>query len=133
MRCLVAAARSAQPVQDAAWNSAAVHHLQSIAMSLPFYSSPALTLSISMCEFCCRSMPWKTRILMLAWIFEKLLGRSCPWQGRVLDVKMSLSTHRLCVTAFSTARRVVATTQVCVLVQILCKSQQRLQNHHSLS
>ena len=43
MRILAAMARSATPVQDAAWNAAALRHLQDIAASLHFYSSPALT------------------------------------------------------------------------------------------
>jgi hypothetical protein len=47
MRCLAAAATSAQPVQDAAWNAVALRHLQSIVASLHFYSSPALTQRIS--------------------------------------------------------------------------------------
>lgn len=45
--CLAAAATSAQPVQDAAWNAVALRHLQSIAASVHFYSSPALTQRIS--------------------------------------------------------------------------------------
>ena len=47
MRCLAAAATSAQPVQDATWNAVALRYLQSIAASVHFYGSPALTQRIS--------------------------------------------------------------------------------------
>ena len=46
VRILGAMAGAAEPVQDAAWNAAALRHLQGIAMSLHFYSSLALTQAI---------------------------------------------------------------------------------------
>lgn len=46
VRILGAMARSAEPVQDAAWNATVLRHLQDIAASLHFYSSPALTKHI---------------------------------------------------------------------------------------
>ena len=51
MRILGAMARSAEPVQDSAWNAAALRHLQGIAASLHFYSSPALTQSVCRGEY----------------------------------------------------------------------------------
>lgn len=50
MRILSSMARSAEPIQDLTWNAAALRHLQIIAESLPFYSSPELTQSVCIGE-----------------------------------------------------------------------------------
>jgi hypothetical protein len=52
IKCVAAAARAAEPVQDAEWNQVALRHLQSIAASLHFYNSPALSLSAGTGKCC---------------------------------------------------------------------------------
>ena len=52
IKCIAAAARAAEPVQDAEWNQIALRHLQSIAASLHSYNSPALSLSAGTGKCC---------------------------------------------------------------------------------
>ena len=76
IKCIAAAARAAEPVQDAEWNQIALRHLQSIAASLHFYNSPVLSLSAGTGKRCACSEHTRNQV-----------GQDCccskvMWKGR---------------------------------------------------